>query len=103
MAKKKKDPVEPLYNYSITIPVPSAYKRKQVYDAVRWFDSCEISSPNGGTLQIKFFGLTESACNLRRAVLLTQIKHRRGTLRNWEYERIPVELDESTREGIVQP
>ena len=87
---KKEDTVEQLYDYSITVPVPSAYKRKQVYDAMRGFSSCEISSPDGGTLKVKFFGLTESACDLRRAILLNRTKHRRGTLRNWEYERTPV-------------
>ncbi len=87
---KKEDTVEQLYDYSITVPVASAYKRKQVYDAMRGFSSCEISSPDGGTLKIKFFGLTESGCDLRRAVLMTNIKHRRGTPRNWEYERTPV-------------
>lgn len=87
---KKEDTVEQLYDYSITVPVTSAYKRKQVYDAMRGFSSCEISSPDGGTLKIKFFGLTESACDLRRAVLLTNVKNRRGTPRNWEYERTPV-------------
>jgi hypothetical protein len=87
---KKEDTVEQLYDYSITVPVASAYKRKQVYDAMRGFSSCEISSPDGGTLKIKFFGLTESACDLRRAILLTNVKNRRGTPRNWEYERTPV-------------
>lgn len=87
---KKEDTVEQLYDYSITVPVTSAYKRKQVYDAMRGFSSCEISSPDGGTIKIKFFGLTESACDLRRAILLTNVKHRRGTPRNWEYERTPV-------------
>ncbi len=91
MAKaKKEDTVEQLYDYSIAVPVTSAYKRKQVYDAMRGFSSCEISSPDGGTLKIKFFGLTESACDLRRAVLLNRIKHRRRTAPNWEYERTPV-------------
>ena len=89
---KKEDTVEQLYDYSITVPVASAYKRKQVYDAMRGFSSCEISSPDGGTLKIKFFGLTESACDLRRAVLLTNVKNRRGTPRNWEYERTPVKF-----------
>lgn len=92
MTNKKASTVEPLYDYSITIPVPSDYKRKQVYTAMRGFSGCEISSPDEGTLKIKFFGLTESDCNMRRAILLTQIKHPRGTLRNWEYERTPVKL-----------
>ena len=88
---KKEDTVEQLYDYSITVPVASAYKRKQVYDAMRGFSSCEISSPDGGTLKIKFFGLTESACDLRRAILVNRVKHRRGEKSTgWTDERTPV-------------
>lgn len=92
MAKaKKEDTVEQLYDYTITVPVPSDYKRKQVYDAMRGFSSCEISSPDGGNIQIKFFGITESACDLRRAVLVNRVKHRRGNkAAGWMDERTPV-------------
>lgn len=90
---KKEDTVEQLYDYTITVPVTSAYKRKQVYDAMRGFSSCEISSPVGGTLRIKFFGLTESACDLRRAILVNRVKHRPGNkAAGWMDERTPVKF-----------
>lgn len=90
---KKEDTVEQLYDYSITVPVPSAYKRKQVYDAMRGFSSCEISSPDGGHIKVKFFGLTDSACDLRRAILMNKVKHRKNdNFLDWKYERTPLKF-----------
>lgn len=90
---KKEDTVEPLYDYSIAVPVTSAYKRKQVYGAMRGFSGCEIGSPDAGTLKIKFFGVTGSGCELRRAILASRVKHRRGnTPAVWTDERTPVKF-----------
>lgn len=82
---------EELFNFSITIPTPTEYKRHQVFDIfMGWSCRKEISS-TPATLTCTIYSITDSDCEKYKLLVLTQIPHRSGTLRHYSYNKQPID------------
>lgn len=79
-----------LYNYSVTIPAQSEYKRKQVYDVLMMFSCEKVVSSTPGAITCKFLYVDDDTCERYKRTILSMIPHRRGTLRNYCYTKDPV-------------
>jgi hypothetical protein len=80
-----------LFNFSITVPTPSEYKRKQVYRIFTgWKCESEISS-TPDTLTIKFKNIPENDCESYKCIALLRIPHPKGTPRHYIYKKEPID------------
>lgn len=79
-----------LCNFSITVPTPSEYKRKQVYRIFTgWKGESEISS-TADTLTIKVKNVSDTDCDFYKCLALFQIPHPKGTPRHYIYKKEPI-------------